>query len=215
MAQKPPKKQITNLNQIDIAKMDISDLQNIDYQKLLSGIRKKPDIAISIVIPLLAIFICFNIFVKSATERKSLANKNLTMENKLNILTEYKTAENELQAFFESLPAKITENDFINTITDFAVKNNIEIESFSPAQNKSNPIYDLIMINLSANSKNYNDVVRFISEIEKSKANIRINSWSGSKGVSQGGNRRGRNASNLDDLSINFRLDIALITFKQ
>ncbi len=215
MAQKPQKKQITNLNQIDIAKMDINDLQNIDYQKLLSSIRKKPDIAISIVIPLLAIFVCFNIFTKSAIERRTLANKIQEMEKKLTVLSEYKTAESELQTLLTSLSSKITENDFINTITDFAARNNIEIESFSPAQNKSDPIYDLTMINLSANTKNYNDVIQFISEIENSKANIRINSWSGSKGVAQGGSRRGRNPSNPEDLSINFRLDLALVTFKQ
>lgn len=215
MAQKPQKKQITNLNQIDIAKMDIKDLQNIDYQKLISSIRKKPDIAISIVIPLLAIFISFNIFAKSTAERRNLSNKNQAMENKLVVLTEYKTAESELQTFLESLPSKITENDFVNTITDFAVKNNIEIESFSPAQNKSDPIYDLTMINLSANTKNYKDAVHFISDIEKSKANIRINSWSGNKGVPQEGTRRGKNPSDPKDLSINFRIDIALVTFKQ
>jgi Tfp pilus assembly protein PilO len=215
MAQKPQKKQITNLNQIDIAKMNINDLQNIDYQKLLSSIRKKPDIAISIVIPLLAIFVCFNIFTKSAIERRTLTNKNQEMEEKLTALSEYKTVENELQALLTSLSSKITENDFINTITDFATKNNIEIESFSPAQNKSDPIYDLTMINLSANTKNYNDIIKFITEIENSKANIRINSWSGSKGISQGGSRRGRNPSNPEDLSINFRLDLALVTFKQ
>ena len=215
MAQKPPTKQITNLNQIDIAKMDISDLQNIDYQKLLASVRKKPDIAISISCVIIAIFLSFNIFMRVESQGKTLTTKNAEMEAKLKILTEYKTAQSELQTFLGALPPKITENNFINIITDLAVKNNVQIDSFSPAQNRNDPVYDLTIINLSASAKNYLNVQLFIKDIENSNANIRINSWSGSKGIPQGGARRGQNQTNAEDLLINFRLDLALVTFKE
>ncbi len=215
MPPKPPSKQITNLSQIDISKMDINDLKHIDYQKLFKNIRQKPDIAISIIFPLLAIFICFNIFTKSQAQEKTTALKNTEMEEKLEIVTEYIQKQDELKSFISALPAKISENEFFNTITDFAAKNNVQIESFSPAQNKSDPIYDLTIINLTANAKNFSDVGFFIKDIETSKKNIRINGWTGSMGPAQGSSRRGRDQSNSEDLWINFQMDIALVTFKQ
>lgn len=212
MPPKPPAKSITSLNQIDIRKMDINELQNIDYQKLLSGVGKKPDTAISIVLVLLGILFSFNLLMKSQSEKKAIQNKIVEMQTKLEIVTQYKKAEEELENFIKNQPPKMTEDGFINKITDFAVKNSIQIESFSPAQNKSDPVYDLTSINLTASAADFNDVGLFIKDIENSKSNIRINNWSGNMGVS-------KNASRINEDTaqsrVNFRLDIALVTFKQ
>ncbi len=215
MPPKPPPKQITSLSQIDIAKMDINDLKHINYQKLVQSIRQKPDVAISIIAPLAAIFVCFSIFTKSAKERTDLQNKNVQMQEKLEIVTEYHEKQNELKTFMTALPEKLSENDFFNTITDFAAKNNIQIDSFSPAQNKSDPIYNLTIINLTANAKNFNDVGRFVRDIETSNKNIRITEWSANMGAAQGNSRRGRNQSDDGELFINFQLKINLVTFKE
>ncbi len=215
MPPKPTPKSITNLSQIDISKMDIKDLQNIDYQKLLKNVRQKPDIALSIVLPLVALFVCFNIFTKSQTERKTFAAKNYEMQEKLKILKAYTLAQTELQNFIKSLPPKITENEFINKITDAAAKSNVQIDSFSPAQNKSDPLYDLTMINLAASAENFSNVGLFINDIENSGASIRLDSWNGSMETQQGNTRRTHPSSNADNQWTNFRIDIVLVTFKE
>lgn len=215
MPPKPPTKPITSLRQIDISKMDIKDLQNINYQKVLTDIRKKPDLAISIAFPLIAVFICFHLFTKSQTDSRALSNKNAEMEEKLKILTEYRQSDNELKEFIENQPAELSENQFYNMITDFAAQNNVKVESFTPSQNKADPTYDLTSINLKANAKNFNDVGHFIKNIENAPANIRIDNWTATMGPLQGGSYRDRNQSNNEDLWINFQLDITLVTFKQ
>lgn len=215
MPPKPPTKPITSLNQIDISKMDIKDLQNINYQKLLTDIRKKPDLAISIAVPLIALFICFHLFTKSQADSKALSNKNVQMEEKLKIVTEYLQTDNELKEFIKNQPADLSENQFYNMITDFAAQNNIKVESFTPSQNKTDPIYDLTSINLKANAKDFSDVGLFIKNIENASANIRVDSWTASLGPLQASAYRDRGQTNTDDLWINFHVDITLVTFKQ
>ncbi|MCB9771978.1 MAG: type 4a pilus biogenesis protein PilO [Candidatus Omnitrophica bacterium] len=215
MPPQPPKK-ITSLHQIDISKLDVKDLQNIDFQKILKDARQRPDTAIAFAVPILALFICFNIFTKSQNERRIVTTKIKEMEAKVKLVDEYNTAQEEFQTFLDTMPAKITEDEFITKITDFAVKNHVQIESFSPAQNKSDPIYDLKLINLTANAQDFNDMGHFIQDIENSGLSIRINSWNGNMGPqAQGGARRAIDPNNPNGLVINFRLEVASVTFKQ
>ncbi len=215
MPPKTPVKPITSLSQIDISKLDIKDLQNINYQKILTDIRKKPDLAISIAFPLIALFICFHLFTKSQADSKLLLNKNIEMEGKLKIVEEYLQTDTQLKEFIKNQPAELSENQFYNMMTDFATQNHIKVESFTPSQNKADPTCDLISINIKANTKNFSDVGRFIKSIENSSSNIRIDSWTASMGPLQAGGYRDRNLSNHEDLWINFQLDITLVTFKQ
>ena len=70
------------------------------------------------------------------------------MKEKIKLLDEYKASQVELDKFTKSLPAKITENEFINKVTDTAVKNNIQIESYTPGHSRNDTRYDLNQINL-------------------------------------------------------------------
>jgi len=216
MPPKPPPKKITSLRQIDISKLDVKDLQNIDYQKILKDVRQRPDTAISFAAPVIAIFICFNLFTKFQAEQKNLSTKISEMKEKVKLLEEYKNAQTELETFKKSLPPKITENEFINKVTDLAVKNNIQIESYTPGQSRTDTISDLISINLIANAVDFADMGRFIFDIEHSGLAIRLNNWSGVMGARSqaGGSRRTAQSTGANELVYNFRLDISSVTFK-
>ncbi|MCC6758332.1 MAG: type 4a pilus biogenesis protein PilO [Candidatus Omnitrophica bacterium] len=213
---KPPPQKITNLRQIDIAKLDVKDLQNIDYQKLLKDVRKRPDTAISFAAPILALFICFNMFTKFQAEQKSLSRKIKEMSAKAKQVDDYNAAQAEFDNFKKALPPTITENEFLNKITDLAVKNDIQIESYVPGQSKTDPIYDITNINLVASANDFNAMGHFISDIENSGLAIRINSWSGTMGArtQSAANRRASQKGNMGELVINFRMDISSVTFK-
>jgi len=216
MPPKPPPKKITSLRQIDISKLDVKDLQNIDYQKILKDVRQRPDTAISFAAPVIAIFICFNLFTKFQAEQKKMSTKISEMKEKVKLLEEYKSVQTELETFTKSLPPKITENEFINKITDLAVKNNIQIESYTPGQSRTDTISDLISINLIANAVDFADMGRFIFDIEHAGLAIRINSWGGVMGARSqaGASRRTAPSADSNELVINFRMDISSVTFK-
>ncbi len=212
----PPPKNIKDLKLADISKLDLQDLQKLDYQGFLKDLTKQPDLAISLAAPLLAIFIGFNMFTKSQTEHGSLKSGLLQMQEKIKIVEEYSQAQEGMDKFFSEIPPKVAENEFVDTITDFAVKRGIQIESFSPAKNQNDPLYDLTIINLSASTKTYENMWLFIHDIENSGLSIRINSWGGNMGQqSQMSSRRNRAYSDPNDLWVNFRLEIAAVSFKK
>ena len=215
MPPKPPPKQITSLRQIDISKMDVKDLQNIDYQKILKDVRQRPDTAIAFAAPVIALFICFNMFTKFQAEQKKLSASITQMNEKVELVEEYNNAQTEFDSFTKALPPKITENEFINTITDLAVKNNIQIESYTPGQGRMDTIHEAVSINLVANAIDFLDLGRFVSDLEKSGLAIRINSWGGMMGPrSPVAANRQPAAGNPNGYIVNFRMDISSVTFK-
>ena len=214
MPPQPPPKQIANLKLADLSKLDIKDLQNLDYQKLIMDAGRRPDLAISILTPLIAIFISLNIFSKAQHELKSLAGDVAVMKEKIKLVDHYNTAQGEFQQFFKTVPPKVTENEFVDKITDLAVKRRVQIEAFSPAKNQSDPLYDLTMIDLNVNTKNYEDMWLFISDIENSGLAIRINSWTGSMGPRAQGGRPSRDQVNFEDYWLNVRFQVIAISFK-
>jgi len=214
-----PPKQIKNLNLTDIHKMDIKDLQKLDYIGFLKDAKRRPDVALSlVVIPALTLFVCFHLFFKSGTEQKTLKADVLQREEKIIVVDEYTKLQGDLAQFFKTLPNKISENEFVDKITEFAVKRRVQIESFAPTKNQSDPLYDLTVINLNVETKNYTDMWLFIHDIEHSGFNIRINNWVGTmgpRGQGAGGSRyNNRDPAKADDSWINVRLEIATVSFK-
>lgn len=216
----PPPKQLKNMNLRDIAKLDLKDLQKVDYQGFLKDVSKKPDKIIIILAPLLAIFVGFKTFTNTQTERRTRSSSTVLMESKIVLVDEYKKSQEDLNSFLATMPKQITESEFVNKITDFAVKRGVQIESFSPAKNQRDPLFDLITINININSKKYENIWLFINDIEKSGLNIRINSWSGSMGPraqqQQTVFRRPQQnfIDSIENSVINVRLEIAAISFK-
>lgn len=213
----PPLKQLKHMNLRDISKLDIKDLQKIDYLSFAKDIAKTPDKLIIFLAPVLAVFAGFNVFSRSQAELKAMAADTVQMQEKTGLVSEYKIAQEELQKFLDSTPKKISETEFTDKITELAVKRGVQIESFSPAKNQSDPLFDLILININVNAKDYENIWLFIHDIETSGLNIRINSWTGSMGSRSQQSiafRRAREALNLDDAVINVRLDIATVSFK-
>lgn len=215
MPPKPPVKQITNLKQIDISKMDINDLQNINYEKLFKDIRQKPDKIIGVSACLLAVFLSFNIFNKTQTKKRAYQIKTFEMEEKSKIIDEFNTAQADLKNFLTSVPPKLTENEFINKITDIAVSHNVKIDSFSKNEDNTLSNHSLISLEISALVSTYEDLYQFINDIETANSSIRVNSWSGNLSNSNTNYQRRAEAASPESASINFRINISLVTFKE
>lgn len=213
MPPKPPVKQITNLKQIDISKMDINDLQNINYEKLFKDIRQKPDKIIGVSACLLAVFLSFNIFNKTQTKKMTYRIKTFEMEEKSKIIDEYKAAQSELENYLKSVPPKLTENEFINKITDIAVSNNVKIDSFSKNEDNSASNHSLITLEISALVNTYQNLYQFINDIETTNSSIRVNSWSGN--LTSANSQRRADDTSPESALINFRINISLVTFKE
>ena len=79
----PPPKNIKDLKLADISKLDLQDLQKLDYLGFIRDVSKRPDLAISLLAPIFALFIGFNMFSKSQMARVSLKSDVIQMQKKI------------------------------------------------------------------------------------------------------------------------------------
>lgn len=205
------------MNIPDLSKIDIQDLQKLDYMKLLQELKKRPDVLITVVLVLVTLILSVNIFMKKSQELQSLQQEISKLEAKDKVIAQYDTAKKELTDFLVNIPKTLLENDLINTVTDFAVARSVQIESYTPARKQSLAIYDLTSISLNVTAAEYKNIWLFVNDIEKSKYAIRVENWSGSTDVTT------RNTAsrkiNLSDLNpvqsgVTARLEIAAINLK-
>ncbi|MDZ4243399.1 MAG: hypothetical protein U1D99_11275, partial [Candidatus Omnitrophota bacterium] len=109
--------------------IDVKDLKNLDYQKILQDVKKRPDIIISSAVVVMALLISINLVSSHFRESQSLRNDIATLERKLSVVEDYKKVRDEMDAFMAQIPAPMAEQDLINILTDIAVKRRVQIES--------------------------------------------------------------------------------------
>jgi len=167
------------MNISDLLKLDIKDLQKIDYKKLVEELRKRPDALINIVVVLITAIIFFNLTSSHQKESKKLKRDIKKLTEKVEEIDRFNKAQQELDSFLDTLPGALPEDEFVNTLTDLAVKRNIQIESFSPTNTKSTPFSDTITIELNLSLDSYKNLWLFIHDIENSQYALKINNWQG------------------------------------
>lgn len=201
------------MNLAKLSKLDIKDLQKIDYKQLLQDLRKKPDLAICIVAGLLTVLFCLQTFSKGMMAAEKVKSDIRLMEEKNSALDAYNKSKSDLDEFLNKIPEPITENGLMDKITDLAVARNVQIESFVPTKNQNEPLYTLSSITLNVAARDYKNMWLFIHDIETSPYAIRIENWTGNMGPrSQSGRRR--EASNPNELWINVRVEVAAVNIK-
>lgn len=161
-----------NLN--ELSKLNINDLQKLDYKAIAKDLKKRPDILAILGVIVLSLIICLNIYAGRQNELHGLKSKAGLLENKIKIIDEYDAAQKELKEFHATLPEKLSENGLINTITDLTTARNIRIESFSPSGTTNLPLYTTSEFSLKVTAQSYKNAWLFIYDIEKSPYSIRI-----------------------------------------
>lgn len=197
--------------------IDISDLQKINYKKLLNDLQKRPDVIIIIVAILITLYVSPKLYMNRRKELGTLIQETATLKKKDKAIDAYNAAQTELKEFIDNIPEDIGETAFMNQMTDFAESRHVQIKSFSPAKRRSEPLYALTSIVLDVSAQNYKDIWLFIHDIEKSPYSIRIDNWKGTRGGGSQANRGRRQATSTTSTEhqINVKLEIASIRFKK
>jgi hypothetical protein len=162
------------LNWKDIAQLDVRELRNINYLSLFKEYRKRPLIIINMAIIVGTIFLVLYFVNKNQAHTLSAKHEIPLLEEKIRNIQDYQRAQKELQQFLASTKTPLTEDNLMSQLTDFAVKRNIQIESYAPAKDITNPLYRLTSISVSITAKDYQDLFLFIYDIEKKLPSTRI-----------------------------------------
>ena len=163
----------------DFKKIDINDLKNLDFAKILEEILAKPDMAANAALVILSLFVMFQIFNGRQGEIKTLKGKLEQLEKKGAVIETYHATQKQFTAFISNLPKGVPEDTVIEKLTDFAANHDVQILSFSPAKMESKKFYDKVIVNLNIISKNYKNLCLFVNDIENSPYALRLERWGG------------------------------------
>lgn len=162
--------------------MKVSELKNIninkiDVKQINDFIVKQPNVVVSMIIIFIAMIVSFNFFSEKQNEIKGVKTQVTTMQSKIDAIKQYNQTLTEFNTAFDALPQGLSGPALIDTITEIAQKHNVRVLSFSPIQVQSEEYYDRVIINMSLSAKSYKDLLLFVSEIENSTHNLRVNEW--------------------------------------
>ena len=196
--------------------MNLSDLNNIqlkdiNVQQVTDNLKSRKDLTAYLVMVGLTLFVMFRIFDAKQNEGRMLKNQIKEMEKKNEVIAEHERMSKELNTFLSGLPAGLSGDNIVDTLTGFAEKHKVQILSFSPARSKTTKLYQHTSVNINVSSPTYKDMVLFVHDIESSPYNFRLENWLGYLGP--GGRNSYGNAEDDADLPISSQMEIGAINF--
>lgn len=163
----------------ELSRLDIKDLQKIDYSKVLSSLMGRPDALIAAVCVIVAVILSFGFFSQRHQEAAELRTQIREIEQKIAQIEKYQKTKDDLQALLDNMPQGISEEALVNRITDLAEAHQIRIESYTPTQKDSQPLYDTAGIMLKVSTSSYDKLWDFVKDIERGDTAVRIDGWHG------------------------------------
>ncbi|MFA5260330.1 MAG: type 4a pilus biogenesis protein PilO [Candidatus Omnitrophota bacterium] len=206
------------MNLSELSKLDVKDLNKIDYLKLGEQLKKKPEQLITALIIAGAIVFSAHFYITKKMELRRVMIQIDELLRKKVAMTEYNNTKKSHDDLLNNLPQGLSADALANTLTTMAIHRGVRLESFSPARKVDEALYELTSINLEISSKEYDNIFLFIHDIENSEHNLRIEDFQSTildAMVSQ--RRRSSPQASRDTVEtpeIRIQMEIASIIFK-
>jgi len=204
---------------IDLKKLNeikIEDLKDVDWAALWENLKKQPDrIIVTVIVTITVVFLLFY-FSKRPQKIQALSAEIQTLEEQIKAIEDYEARKEELDTFLNDIPETITADDLRKLLNDFAVKNEVYIDSFSPARRTEEDLYETISFEINVSADEYRNAVLFIRDLENAPFGIRIDSWDGTMITERvpGSTRPGQ--SQLETkFKLKIRLNVTAVNFKR
>jgi len=198
----------------ELSKLDIKDLQKIDYNQLGKEVTKRPDYIIIAVSIIMTLFLSLHFFSKNRKMASALKLEVQTLEDKVAVIEEYTDTKAELTALQDAIPEPLTQEGLINLVSDFAFKRNLQISSLTPGQTEEEKYHDVISVHVQIESSDFKNIWLFVHDIESSKLALRVDEWRGSRGSSTGSRSRRRPSQANINRKMNFQIQISVVNLK-
>jgi Tfp pilus assembly protein PilO len=200
----------------ELSRLDVKDLKNLDFQAILTQLKKRPDIIITTIMILVTVIFCSLLYSNKKTKFAAQRQELTALEEKDTAFTQLQDIQLALKTLKSVLPEAITEAKLIEIITQASSAYNINISSFSPASMTTQAAYSSITLSINITAPSYADLWKFIYKLESENKSLRIDSWSTQQ---DGGGYRQRGLSSQtsslkDSETIGSAIALTLINFK-
>ena len=155
------------MNFKDLSKLEVNDLKNIDLEQLKDYFKENPSLFINIILIVITILSVLFIVTSNKGNFKERAIKLISIEKKVTAVDENKNLKTILKTYTDNLAKPIETDLLITKISNLALKQNIEIKSITPTNEKGDLLTDLETINLVITTNNYLNLIKFVKEIEE------------------------------------------------
>ena len=190
------------------------DLKNLDLDQIKDNLLERKDLLINIGLVVVTIVLCFLIFNKNRSAAVAMQAKFLNMQGKTDVIAKYQQSLDKVKGFKEQFPAAMNENDIVELVTNSAVKNKVQILSYSPAQETNAGLYDRLTMQFIFTVTEYADMIQFIYDIEHMPNALRVESWNG-KVESVNLSVRGRSSRDtIEETAKRFNVQITVAVIK-
>jgi len=167
------------MNLKDLNNINIKDLKNIDWGGAKERLQSQPDLLFNILLAIITVVVLFSTYNKYKEMAETSKNKIEILQERLMAYEKLQSVQEQQRAFLSMAPKAINIDQFIQTLSEFAIDRNIQILAFSPVENKNNQLIQLTSVKVNVASESYEDLILFIHDIEESSYPIRITGFSG------------------------------------
>jgi len=158
---------------------DIKKLKELDLTQLKERLFQRQDVLVNLAVIILSVIIAFNIYNHQVRSAQTLTSDIVSLEDKLASLEKFENSQKALAQYVNSLPQGISADAIIEIVSGLAAFHNLQISSFSPANKENRTLYETTSLKVNVTAKNYNDILKFIDEIEHHKATLKVRNFTG------------------------------------
>lgn len=203
------------MNLKDLSRLEIKDLQKIDYKHVLDTLRKRNDLLMNIVISGIAFLVIVHSFSQAGQKIRLVKSEIDKSTEKITAIKNFDGVKGELDGYIAKVPQGLNADQIVNFLTELAVTHRIKIVSVSPANSDRKELQSITSIQLAVTANDFKDLWLFIYDIERSPHALYIKEWEGSLWNPYGSPYYNRGDNQANPNSIQARLNIISVNVKK
>jgi len=161
-----------------LQKLQSIDINDINFAIIKDRITEKPEVFPVIVLIVATILTSVYTVGNIKNKTKKLEQEITKLEDKTETVQKGADLQNNYLEFIDSFPPTLVNEMVSETLSNFAIENDVRIITFSPAQVLKDDYSTRVRISLNIVSE-YNNLIDFFKDIESSSYALRIGKWSG------------------------------------
>ena len=172
---------ITKIKQIDVKavietlkNIDVEDLKNIDSAEIKDFLQSHLEAVINITLIIATFLFVLNIAGGHKKKLIQLRKDMKEVQENVEAVTVLKEVQKKKKVFVNNFPKVLSREKLIDSVSNFAAHNSVQILAFSPMSDKSDKFAKITRVKINVSSSSYANIVRFIYEIENTSDSIQI-----------------------------------------
>lgn len=178
------------MNLDDLKKIDINTLKNIDTAQLKAMLLSRIDILINIFLIGITIFATIYIYNNKKINYNKANAELEQVKQKKDAIKALISHEEIFEKAQESVLKNLSGDLLISKLSEYAVLHNVQIKTFSPAQETVGKYSSVANVKINISAKDFKGLLMFANQIEQSDYFLRIKSWSAQMESRSSGFRR-------------------------